>query len=474
MPALFYLYREGLIGENFMIVGFARRPLNNQEFVDDMKQTVMKNSTKNTWDEKKWQQFTRLLHYQQGDFTNRDAYQVLANQLDEYDQKAKLYCNRLYYLATSPVYYETILDQLMATGQTRGARELSPWRRIVIEKPFGKDLETARALDRKLNEIFNESQIYRIDHYLGKETIQNILAFRFANGIFEPIWNRKYVDHIQITFSESGGVGTRGQFYEGVGALRDVAQNHLLMKMAIIAMEQPRHFSSEAVRDMRAKLIKEIRCIGPEQVGTYTVRGQYGSGVIMGQPVIGYRQEKNVSPVSITETFAALKLFVDNQRWQDVPFYLRTGKRLRHDHVEISLVFRQTCHILFREVGCPEEGNVLTIRISPNEGIGIRVITKEPGHTFTLRNVDMDFNYKESFDTEVVEPYERLLEDVLSGEQMLFNRTDELEASWEIITNILNGWEKMPPPFPNYPAGSWGPQESDQLIEKDGRKWVVK
>lgn len=469
MPALYRLYKEDLIGDNFKIIGFARRDYSDEQFREEMYRVVKENVR--DFHESVWQRFQNILHYESGRFEDRRAYEALSARFTTYDKAAKIYFNKLFYLATPPKFYETIFDQLIVTGQTKGRNEASPWKRIIIEKPFGKDLETARELDKKLMENFDERQIYRIDHYLGKETVQNILAFRFANGIFEPIWNSLYIDHVQITMAESGGIGTRGAFYEGVGALRDVAQNHLLMMMALIAMEQPRRFSSQEVRDARANLVRQIEHIQEADIPFSTVRGQYGPSEVDHR---GYREENAVNPTSLIETFAALRLFVNNDRWKGVPFYLRTGMRLKKDAVEISIVFRQMCHILFKEIGCPEEGNILTVRISPDEGVGIRVITKKPGHIFTLQNVDMNYNYKDAYDSEVVDAYERLLQDVFIGEQMLFNRSDELEASWDLITKILNGWEKLPQPeFPNYEAGTWGPKGAGELIERDGRKWIL-
>lgn len=454
MPALFRLHRAKVLGTDLQIVGLARRQYSDQEFREEMKQAVKQHEP--SLAEKDWQNFGSSLRYQQGRFEDLVAFTKLAELLSPFTQSCKLF-----YLATPPKYYQTILTNLQA-AKLSAERKVGGLTRIIIEKPFGKDLATARDLDRQLMEIFSESQIYRIDHYLGKETVQNMLAFRFANGIFEPIWNSLYVDHVQITMAETEGVGSRGAFYEGVGALRDVAQNHLLMMLSLVAMEQPVRFASEEVRDARAQLVKAIECLEEGDVLRSTVRGQYDR----------YRQEKDVDPRSFTETYAAIRLFIGNDRWRGVPWYLRTGKRLPKEAVEISLVFRQVCHILFKDVGCPEEPNVLTIRIGPKEGFSIRLISKKPGSKFLLKSVNMDLSYSE--EGEHADAYERLLEDVFRGEQMLFNRSDELEATWEIITKILNSWEKLPPPaFPNYAAGSWGPKEAEELIAKDGRKWIL-
>lgn len=473
MPALYRMFSHGLLNEQCEIIGFARRPYSDEAFRSEMMAEVKKFSHDFSVDQ--WKKFSSILFYQDGRFEDLEAYRSLAAKITAFRKKVNTRYNKLLYLATPPKYYETILDNLSASGLSKGHSDVLGWTRVLIEKPFGKDLTSARALDAKLAGLFDERQIYRIDHYLGKETVQNIISFRFANGIFEPIWNKDFIDHVQITMAETLGVNGRGGFYEGTGALRDVMQNHVLTMLALTAMEQPRSFSSDGVRDVRAKAIQALNCIEGEKVGQRVVRGQYGGGVVYGKEAIGYRQEKDVSRSSETETFVAMQLTVDTARWRGVPWYLRTGKRLTRDAVEISLVFRQTCHMLFKEIGCPEEGNILTMRISPNEGIGIRVIAKQPGHTIQLKTVDMDFSYKESFEqSEVVEPYEKILEDAFAGDQMLFNRSDELEASWQFITKILKGWEKgSKPKFPNYPAGSWGPDEAVALIEKDGRKWIL-
>ncbi|MBI3093193.1 MAG: glucose-6-phosphate dehydrogenase, partial [Candidatus Levybacteria bacterium] len=325
-----------------------------------------------------------------------------------------------------------------------------------------KDLNTARMLDKKIAQIFEEKQIFRVDHYLGKETVQNILTFRFANGIFEPVWNKNYIDHVQITWAEKKGIEGRGAFFDGVGILRDVAQNHLMQLIASVAMEQPKSFSKEAVRDVRADAIRAIRCIDPEDVAKLVVRGQYN----------GYQAEKNVAKNSNTETFTAMKLFIDTPRFENVPFYVRAGKKMPKDEVLISIVFIQTCHILFKEYGCPEEGNVLTIRIQPDEGIGVRFIAKKPGAKLSLGTVDMKFSYQDEFDGKGADAYEKVLLDIFAGDQMLFNRSDELESSWEFITKILEGWKSQKLEVRSYEPGTWGPKDAEELIKKDGRKWL--
>lgn len=406
-------------------------------------------------------EFSKNISYVVGKFEDLGAYQRIKQNLEDYDKKVGV-ANRMLYLATPPQHYETILDGIIKSGLTKSS-SLHSWTKVLIEKPFGKDLLDAKRLDQKLGKFLSEDQIYRVDHYLGKETVQNIIAFRFANGIFEPVWNNNYLDHVQITLAEKESIGTRGNFYDGVGALRDITQNHLMQLIAMVAMEQPFSFSADGVRAARAKAIEAIKPIDPNEVEQYVVRGQYQ----------GYVQEKNVSPSSKTETFVALKLFVDTPRFKGIPFYVRTGKHLLRNCVEISLVFKQVCHILFKEVGCPEEGNVLTIRIQPEEGIKVRFIAKEPGPIMKLTPINMDFTYKEAFKTKEIDAYQRILQDAFLGDQMLFNRSDELVSSWAFITRILTGWSKGRGMLYSYTEDTWGPEAADKLIRKDGRKWIV-
>lgn len=446
LPALIRLHKEKKLGEKFYIIGFARRPFTNEEFREMMAVN---------------DEFAKNLYYQQGDFKELNGYEQLIQTFRKFDADFGTQLPRFLYLATPPINYEDILENVRKVGLDKGNNT-----RIIVEKPFGKDLETAIALDKKLSEIFEEKQIFRVDHYLGKETVQNILAFRFANGIFDPVWNKNYLDHVQITFAEQKGIEGRENFFDGVGELRDVGQNHLMQLIAAVAMEQPKSFSREGLRDERAKVIKELKCIEEKDVDNYVVRGQYK----------GYCLEKNVPPASLTETFVAMKFFVNTPRFENIPFYVRAGKKMPKNTVEISLVFLQTCHILFKEYGCPEIGNVLTIKIQPDEGISIRMIAKKPGTKLALETVNMDFTYEEAFMTKGVEAYEKVLLDIFAGDQMLFNRSDELSSSWEFITKILNGWDLQSrlPDFkiPNYNEGNWGPKTANDLIEKDGRKWL--
>ncbi len=461
-PALFSLFDKGLLGGKFYIVAFARRPFTDLEYRKLLRDEWSVRGS----EEKKWDGFAKNIYYQQGYFDEALGYQELNKKLKIFDVEAGVSITRLFYLATPPDKYLSILHNLKESKSADNR-----WSRLAIEKPFGRDLSSARELDKRLSEIFKEKQIYRVDHYLAKETVQNVLAFRFANGIFEPVWNKNYIDHVQITFAEKEGVGGRGSFFDGIGILRDVAQNHLLQLLATITMEQPKSFAREDVRNVRAAAIKAIRGIQPEDVVNQVIRGQYE----------GYREEPEVARDSMTETFVAMKLFVDTKRFENVPFYIRAGKKMTKNAVEIKLVFIQTCSILFKEYGCPEIGNVLTIRIQPNEGIGLRVVVKHPplsgaSAQLALGTVDMKFSYKEEFGGHKDVSYEKLLLDIFSGDQTLFNRSDELESSWKLISQIIEGWKRQNDSkkfvFPIYRIGTWGPQEANVLIEKDRKKWI--
>ena len=490
IPALFSLYKNNQLDKKFFIVGFARRAFTDQEYAHMLGDELEFHKDAD------WAAFSKHIVYQQGMFDEKEAYKQLSVKLQEVDKQTSSPNTKLFYLATPPDNYETILQNLLISGFSNpsqpplireGARfsrsdfgrntvslpdkgeleRVSGVRndrvRIIIEKPFGKDLQTARNLDKKLAEMFAEEQIFRVDHYLGKETVQNMLAFRFANGIFEPVWNRHYIDHVQITFAQDEGIGNRGRFFDGVGILRDIGQNHLLQLLAAVAMEQPGSFTKEGVRDARANAITAIRCPQPSEIARQIVRGQYS----------GYRREAHVAPDSQTETYVAMKLFVDTDRFSGVPFYLRAGKKMQHEVVEIKIVFIQTCHVLFKEFGCPEIGNVLTIRIQPDEGMGLRVIVKSPGTSLALETVAMKFSYHQQFGSHGVDAYEKVLLDIITGDQMLFNRSDELESSWQLISTILKGWEGSgSKDLRIYDQGSPGPQEGNMLIENDGRKWL--
>jgi glucose-6-phosphate 1-dehydrogenase len=456
LPSLFSLFKQKLLPEEFRIIGFSRREMSDEAVRNYF--TALKN-------QEGWAEFARRLIYQAGFFEEEPGYISLIDKLREYDASIGTCAVRLFYLATPPVNYNAILEHLEKTRLSQGCDQGSyKWTRLIVEKPFGEDLDTARALDKTCSLIFEEKQIFRIDHYLGKETVQNMLAFRFANGIFEPAWNKQYIDHVQITWAERKGVGGRGAFFDRVGLLRDIAQNHLMQLIAAVVMEPPRSFTKEAIRDARAAAIQAIRFIEPEDVSKLVIRGQYK----------GYRNEEGVAPDSNTETLVVIKRCVDTPRFQGVPFYIWAGKKMPEDRVEISLYFKQTCHVLFAEFGCPEIGNVLTIRIQPEEGISIRFVAKKPGVKLALKTVSMKFTYKDQFEGTLADAYERILLDVLKGDQTLCSRSDELDYSWELVTKILKGWSQSPaPPLFSYEPGTWGPPEARDFIKKDGREWLL-
>lgn len=454
VPALFTLFKKQQLPHDFFIFGFARREMTDIVFADFFPEYSAHPA---------WKDFAKHLHYQQGFFDERKGYDELVVKLQDLDKQMGACITRIFYLATPPVNYDTILDNLVKTRLSEGCGQgSSRWTRIAIEKPFGKDLQSAKALDEKLSKSFEERQIFRVDHYLGKETLQNLLVFRFANGIFDPMWNKEHIDHVQITWSEKQGIKNRGDFFDGVGILRDAGQNHLMQLIAAVAQEMPKSFSKEGVRDARSQAIKNIMCISPLDVDSCVVRGQY----------VGYKDEKNVAADSQTETFVAMKFFVNSERFRDIPFYVRAGKGMEKNAVAIHIVFKQTCHILFREIGCPEDGNVLSIHIQPNEGISLRIIAKTPGSKLLLSPTNMHFNYNEQFGTQGTNAYEKILIDIMTGDQMLFNRSDELEASWTFIENIIKGWEKSKEKVLSYRVGENGPVAATVLIEQDGRRWI--
>jgi glucose-6-phosphate 1-dehydrogenase len=461
LPALYSLYKKKVLGEKFYIVGFARR-----DFSDTAYRSMITEELSHQ-NEPEWGNFIKNLYYQQGLFDEETGYNALITKLNGFDTEIGACITRMFYLATPPDNYETILKYLHSTKLSEGCGQGSEkWTRLAIEKPFGKDLDTARSLDTLLATIFEERQIYRVDHYLGKETMQNILAFRFANSIFESVWNKDHIDHVQVTWAEAEGIKNRGNFFDGIGILRDVGQNHLLQMLAAVAMEQPESFSKEAVRDARANAIKAIRMTQPSEVERVVVRGQYA----------GYQDEKYIADSSQTETFIAAKLFVKTPRFDGVPFYVRAGKKMQEERMDIKIIFKQNSK-LFQEY-TDTVGNVLTIRIQPDEGINLQLLAKKPfgsvqgDRVLHLDPVDMRFSYRQSFGSNVAAAYEKILLDILAGDQMLFNRSDELDSSWQLISNILQGWEQENEAITSYEQGSWGPDAATTLIEKDGRKWL--
>jgi glucose-6-phosphate 1-dehydrogenase len=471
VPAVYNLFLDKWLPERFAVLGVDRKSLSDADFRQQLREGVDQFSRQGKTEDEAWNAFAPRLTYLTADFTDQAAYKELAGRLSAQDQTWKTVANRIFYLATPPTLVEKIAKRLNDSRLAADHKQT----RLVAEKPFGRDLESARVLNQILAGIFAESQIFRIDHYLGKETVQNILAFRFANSLFEPIWDRRYIDNVQITVAEELGVEHRGGYYERAGALRDMVQNHLLQILCLIAMEPPVSFEADEIRNRKVDVLRAIRVIPPEKVSELTVRGQYGAGRIGNQPVPGYRQESNVAADSVTETFVALKFLVDNWRWQDVPFYQRTGKRLPARVSEVSIQFRPVPHRSFPASALPNwQPNRLAIRIQPEEGMLLRLQAKQPGPTLHLRLVDMLFSYRETFPTPAPEAYETLLLDVMLGDATLFMRADQVEAAWAAVTPILKGWEDLPPPaFPNYLAGTWGPEEADALLARDGRHWLL-
>ncbi len=473
IPALYNLALDRRLPTNFSIVAFARRPYNDETFQAEALTSINTFSRRRPIQPAIWEEFGKHIHYVQSDFNDLEGYKKLSDLLNKLDQEHGTGGNRLFYLSTNPSDYETIVDNLGKAGLARPQRPGSDqWTRVIIEKPFGHDLDSALELNENISQVFRENQVYRIDHYLGKETVQNILVFRFANSIFEPLWNREYVDHIQIAVAEEVGVEGRGPYYDTSGTIRDMVQNHMMQVLSLICMEPPSNFDANSVRDEKTKVLRAIAPLTPDEVVQRTMRGQYGSGLIMGQPVPGYRQEERVNPESITDTYVAIKLFVDNWRWAGVPIYLRTGKRLPKRTSEVTLQFKQVPHGLFGADSTSLEPNVLTMQIQPNEGISLKFGAKVPGQTMNIRPVTMDFRFGQSFGVSAADAYERLILDAMLGDSTLFARRDEVEQAWAIVTSILEGWKlHMPPRFPNYEAGSWGPKEADEFIERDGRRW---
>jgi glucose-6-phosphate 1-dehydrogenase len=470
LPALYHLQQSGFLPEDFAVLGVARRALETT-FGPDMREGIVAGGGVEEADPK-LPPFMERVQYYAMNFDDDAGYEGLKNKLAEMDKKFNTQGNRLFYLAVAPEYFSDIVGFLGKHEMNKPGAGEHHWVRTIIEKPFGHDLQSARLLNDEVNKVFSEKQIFRIDHYLGKETVQNILVFRFANGIFEPIWNRNYIDHVEITAAESIGIEGRGPFYEQAGALRDVVQNHVMELLSFVAMEPPISFGADAVRTEKNKVWRAIQPIHPAD----TVRGQYGPGNVGGKQVVGYRQEERVHPRSQTETYAALRLEIENWRWAGVPFYIRAGKRLAKRVTEITIQFKQPPLRLFKDGdGIGPEGikaNVISMRIQPDEGIALRFAAKVPGPNMSMSSVNMNFSYADAFGASSANGYERLLLDAMLGDGTLFAHRDGVEATWALMTPILEAWAKDPvKDFPNYAAGTWGPAASDAMLKSDGRKW---
>ena len=470
IPALYNLKKANLLSESFAMIGVARTVMDDEEFRQRLRDDVNEFATEEI-EEETWKWLAERLHYLSGDFDDPQTCVRLKTRLDEIDRERNAGGNYAFYLATAPKYFARVVESLGTAGLTQ--ENDRQWRRVIVEKPFGSDVESAKQLNRDLMQVLREDQIYRIDHYLGKETVQNIMVFRFGNGIFEPIWNRRYIDSVKITAAEQVGVEQRGGYYEGAGALRDMVPNHLLQLVTLTAMEPPISFKANAVRDEQVKVLHAIQCPAAEEAGRRAVRGQYGAGTIDGKSEPAYRSEPNVAPDSNVETFVALKLLIDNWRWADVPFYLRTGKRLATRDTEIAITFKRAPFMLFRDTPVDRlSGNRLVLHIQPDEGVSLRFGAKVPGAILNIGPVDMDFDYEDYFGHVSSTGYERLLHDCMIGDATLFQRADQVEAGWAVVAPIQQAWANPAPvDFPNYEAGTWGPKAADELLERDGRKW---
>jgi glucose-6-phosphate 1-dehydrogenase len=470
IPALYNLARQRLLPAEFSVIGVARNPFTTESFREQISKDVRELST-GAFDSGLWDGMVSRLYYLTAEFDDPSAYRKLADQLAQISKDHGTCDNVLFYFATAPDFFASIARRLKEAGLTRNDAER--WSRVIVEKPFGRDLASAVKLNRDLQEVLDENQIYRIDHYLGKETVQNILVFRLANGIFEHLWNARYIDHVQITVAETLGVEQRGGYYDHSGALRDMVPNHIFQLISLTAMEPPISFDADSVRDEQVKVLRAMKPLSDEDVLTHTVRGQYGAGVVGDRKLPNYRAETNVAPLSNTESFAALKLTVDNWRWTGVPFYLRVGKAMQKRVTEITIQFKQPPFTLFRNTSIDELApNQLVINVQPDEGISLSFGAKVPGATVKLGEVNMHFRYSDYFGKTPATGYERLLYDGMCGDQTLFQRADMVEAAWKTVDPVLAVWQALPARgFPNYSAGSWGPREADQLLERDGRQW---
>jgi glucose-6-phosphate 1-dehydrogenase len=474
MPAIYNLKREGQLPSHFACVGFARRPKTHEQFRQEMSDDINKFSRVKPIQKELWDSFSQQIFYHKSEFDDDKGYAALKELLQKLDQDFGTTGNRVFYLATQPSFFPLIIGKLKQHNLIYEQSDpQNRWSRVIIEKPFGKDYPSAVNLQQSISQHLRETQIYRIDHYLGKETVQNILMFRFANLIFEPLWNNKHIDHVQITVGEEIGIGTRGHLWEEQGMLRDIIQNHMMQLLSLTAMELPVNLSADAIRDEKVKVLRSIRPFNTAELAKTVVRGQYGAGFVNGEKAVSYRQEENVSPSSNVESFVALELFIDNWRWAGVPFFLRAGKRLPKRATEIAITFKEITVDLFRQSQKKQEPNVLILRIQPDDGICLRMNCKVPGLSLpTIQPVKMDFRYSSYFGQTPPEAYERLILDCMTGDSTLFARSDEVLASWQLFTPILQKWPETPPDdFPNYESGTWGPRAADALLARTGRSW---
>ncbi len=474
IPAIYNLKKDNLLPNEFAVIGISRTEMGDEDFREKLREDLHEYAPSDV-DQDTWNWLAERIYYLPGDADAAETYDRLKGRLDELKEKHRTGGNCCFYLATAPRFFEPITERLGESGLSNEPDEgKGPWRRVVYEKPFGHDLDSAKALNRNIARSLSEGQIYRIDHYLGKETVQNILVFRFANGIFEPLWNHRYIDHVQITVAENIGVEDRGGYYDKSGAMRDMIPNHIFQLISLTCMEPPVSFDADAVRDEQAKALRSLMPMTSEEVLHLAIRGQYGEGEVDGEKAVAYRDEHNVPEGSNTETFVAMKLTLDNWRWAGVPIYLRTGKRLPMRATEIAIQFARAPFTLFRQTEVERlPPSRLVLRLQPDEGISLSFGAKVPGPVVRLGQVNMDFKYKDYFGATPSTGYERLLYDCMSGDQTLFQRADMTESSWKIVAPILDLWGALPPrEFPNYPAGSWGPAEADELLQKDGRNWI--
>lgn len=469
VPSLFSLCLDGLLPKHFLLIGIGRHDMSAdnlaESYLDSVKQYLPR-----TLDENKWREFAGNVSYLKGDYGDENTYNGLAERIKDYQQQLDGSADTVFYLSTPPMVFAKIAEQLGKAGLASPVNRS----RIVVEKPLGNDLSSFRDINAAMRSHFQESQIFRIDHYLGKETVQNILAMRFANPIFEPIWNRQFIDHVAITVAESDGVGKRGGYYEHAGALRDMVQNHLIQLLCLAAMEPPIAYDADDIRSKKMDVLHALREIPMHSVAEYAARGQYGAGCVSTEQASAYRQEDGVAADSNVETFVALKAYIDNWRWQGVPFFMRTGKRLTHTVSEISIRFREVPHCAFPLCGgLNTQPTRLVIQIQPSEGIFFKFMAKEPGYAMNLQPVMMRFSYQEEFDARIPDAYETLLREVMLGDTTLFMRADQVEAAWRFITPVLDTWQQTrPTDFPNYSAGLWGPEAAEALIARDGRSWI--